>query len=426
MLIQSNETNVDELVENSPLPVLLDLWATWCAPCETFKPVLERAGDNFAERLVIAQVDIDACKALANRLGVRSVPTMILFKEGAEAARTSGAMRYAQLVAWLGKHGIDPPPGDANGNDLEEKDDSTWSAFYGDNELKQFYAERVRRLAESGRIERSRFPRWSVHKGSISAAFNQRADPRLFERTTGMPISAGLAMEFASIASPEATTALFDAIHPGADLSQVASRLVLAWLGDSDHISAAFLGDAATDALRRDWASTLCAALDGASVAPATWASLRQRAQAIRSRLTVEHPMARLAIYMLTSLSPPPDPDASGAWFKILNLHGPYMVFVRPLFDAGFSQRDIALEEIQMSFLRTAAGGRNGTDLSREELVALRDRWETEHAEDHARLGVVHEASRRMRGPEHARIASLLFAIVAQCPVPTGANGAGQ
>lgn len=415
-MIQITETNFDETLQSSPIPVLLELGATWCQPCQTMKPVLERASRNLANRLVVAQADIDQCKALSKRLCSLSVPTFILFKDGAELARTSGAMPYGQLMSWLAKGGIAPPEG-SDESGPEQQDDATWSAFYGDADLKQFYFERVRRLAEAGQLERSRFPRWSQGKGTISAAFNRRQDPRLFARTTGMPESAGVAMEFASIISPEATSALFDAIHPGADLSQVAPRLMLAWLGDSEHLSAAFLGDPETDAVRQDWASTLRMALQGEVVAPSTWTALRQRVQEVGRQLPVEKSIGQSVNRMLMGLCPPPDPDRAGAWLGVLNLHGTYIAYLRPLFDAGFTERDFDLERIRDSLARTAAGGRRGADLSSEELKAIHEHWETEHAEDCARLQVVHETTRQMRGPEHDRIARLLFSILADCPV---------
>lgn len=420
-LIQITETNFDEILQSSSLPVLLDLWATWCKPCMSMKAVFERVARNFSDRLVVAQLNIDAYKTLSSRLGIRSVPALILFKDGVEMARTSGSMSYARLASWLAKQNIVTLVGDSN-ESTAAQDDIAWNAFYGDAELKQFFHQRIRTLAEDGQIEFSRFPRWTPEGGSLSAAFNKRSDPRVFERTTGMPISAGLAMEFAFIASPEATAALFEAIQPSADLSLVAPHLMLAWLGDTDTISAAFLGDMATDELRRDWAHGLRTMLDGELIPPSAWTSLRQRAQEIGKQLHSEKAIAKSAIEMLVRLCPPPEPDRAGAWLGILKLHGTYLALNRPLFAAGFTQRDFDLERIRDSFYRAAAGGRPGADLSKQELDALHARWRTEHADDHARLDVVLETSHQMRIQGHAPIASILLPIIAGSPVLKGST----
>ncbi len=88
-------------VLNSSTPVLVDYWAEWCAPCRMIAPVLDEWADEYAGKLTIAKVDIDANPKTPRDYHVRSIPTLMLFKDGKPIATQVGAVSKAQLAAFI-------------------------------------------------------------------------------------------------------------------------------------------------------------------------------------------------------------------------------------------------------------------------------------------------------------------------------------
>lgn len=88
-------------VESSPVPVLVDLWAPWCAPCRAATPIVESLGRAKAGRLLVLKLNTDENPQTSGALGVRGIPTFVLFSGGREVARRSGVMPLAELERWL-------------------------------------------------------------------------------------------------------------------------------------------------------------------------------------------------------------------------------------------------------------------------------------------------------------------------------------
>ncbi len=100
-IVHTNDASFDADVLNSDKPALVDFWAEWCGPCKMIAPLLSEAAEEYTDRMSVVKLNVDQNPNTAQKFGIRSIPTLILFKDGAVQAQKLGAMSKSQLTEFL-------------------------------------------------------------------------------------------------------------------------------------------------------------------------------------------------------------------------------------------------------------------------------------------------------------------------------------
>ncbi|MBJ3816101.1 hypothetical protein F9C28_14480 [Shimwellia pseudoproteus] len=206
-MIDITAAQLPALLADSNTPVLLDVWAPWCAPCLALEPWLQRLSGRYGDRLTIARCDVDQNNDLIAAYGLRGVPTLIGFAAGQEIARCTGG-NVAQLHALVNRL-------------LETQTTSaTGGAFNGDNVTKRQLIDKIAVMPEEQLAEA--VAAWMQRPGDVPGIPARVWQLMLF-----------LAQQYPAGESNAVFCSLLEQIAPGTDLSDTGRRLVISLLGDT-------------------------------------------------------------------------------------------------------------------------------------------------------------------------------------------------
>jgi thioredoxin 1 len=102
--IEITDSNFEAEVEKSDVPVLIDFWAAWCAPCRALAPTVEAIAEEYAGKIKVGKLDVDANGPLSARFSIRGIPTLLLFKDGQVKEQLVGAVPKATIETAISKH----------------------------------------------------------------------------------------------------------------------------------------------------------------------------------------------------------------------------------------------------------------------------------------------------------------------------------
>jgi len=103
-IVHLTDDSFDETIKHAQGPVLVDFWAAWCGPCKMIAPHLDQIADEVEGKATVAKVNVDENGDLSARFGIRSIPTLVIFKDGRIVAQEIGALGKDQIRTMLAKH----------------------------------------------------------------------------------------------------------------------------------------------------------------------------------------------------------------------------------------------------------------------------------------------------------------------------------
>lgn len=101
MSLELTDANFEEVIKRADKPVIVDFWAEWCGPCRIVKPIISEIADEYKDRAIVGEVDVDSNPEVSARYGIRNIPTVLFFKDGEVADKQVGAVAKNNFVRKL-------------------------------------------------------------------------------------------------------------------------------------------------------------------------------------------------------------------------------------------------------------------------------------------------------------------------------------
>lgn len=366
-----NNENVDEILNHTSLPVVIDLWAPWCGPCKTLAPVLEMLAKENSHELLISKLNVDEYPELMQRFRVRGIPALIIYKNGQEIARETGTKSLAQLRGWIENQGIALTK---KTMPVSTEIAWEWKSFYGDPELQQFYAKRYRELTIEGKVELSYQPFWLEGRGSPAAALVKNDDITIFERQTGLPGSVACLLDLVCPDSENQAVELFSVLDEKSSVDNLAISVIANWLNDNDYWQTNF-DDPTINTFRQRW----CQAFSAENTNEQQWAELFSQLQKLMNWQEPElHLLTNYFVSLLTQCSPPPSTTDHASWEQIArNVRWTQIQLAQQRL--GWTAAERALPDQRLAWFEAQEDASPNQELSTIEIEELSRQWQSEH-----------------------------------------------
>ncbi|TLV04998.1 thioredoxin [Klebsiella indica] len=363
--------SVDSLLANESLPLLIDLWAPWCGPCQAMAPMLDKLAENTVGKLRVTKLNVDDWPELMTSFRVRSIPTLILFNQGSEHARQVGVSSLTELNQWLRDQGVNVT------NDGEEiqLQEANWGAFYNDDALYQLYRQRLEQAAEQQSIIHYLGGQVGQHQRTLAANMVNTDSLETFERATGIPSGLAHCLDQLDIFSSEDVRVLMDALTAGKILDLVPLRFIEQWLQQSHWPTRL---TPAVESLRQRWLELTAQYLRGESTALNHWNQLLNELQTQQECTEGQFPISHILCKLLLELSYPPEAAHSDAWLSIC-IHVSMLQMQLLQRDAGFSDPELLLPEQRWHWINQQMPG-DITEMEIEQYIEQKSQqWNQQH-----------------------------------------------